>query len=102
MAGRFHRDIGPEDKQAEYRAIRDCIYQCGYAAAELLASRVGVRKLADYYMLLEPWMTPSGVRESNFPDPGWRLAFQSAFGMTVDEFYELFEEHREADFPELE
>ena len=97
----FTGSVGPADQQARFRAIRDCIYQCGYAAAELLASHAGVRKLADYYMLLEPWMTPSGVSESRLPVPGWHLAFEAAFGMTVDEFYELFEDHRAAGIPEV-
>ena len=78
-----------------------CIYNCGYFAAELLASRVGVGKLFDYYLLLEPWMTPGGSEE-DFPRPGWRLAFEKAYDMTVEEFYELFEEHRAAGFPDPE
>ena len=82
--------------------IIDCIYVCGYMAVELLASHVGVRKLADYYMRLEPQMVPLGVKEEDFPQPGWRVAFESAFGMTVEEFYGLFEEHRAAGFPELD
>ncbi len=79
--------------------IVGCIYSCGYFAAELLASRVGVGKLFDYYLLLEPWMTPRGS-EQDFPRPGWRLAFEKAYDMTVEEFYDLFEEHRAAGFPD--
>ena len=81
--------------------IVECIYSCGYFAAELLASRVGVGKLFDYYLLLEPWMAPGGSEE-DFPRPGWRQAFEKAYDMTVEEFYELFEEHRAAGFPELD
>ena len=81
--------------------IVDCIYSCGYFAAELLASRVGVGKLFDYYLLLEPWMTPRGSEE-DFPRPGWRLAFEKAYDMPVKEFYDLFEEHRAAGFPKLD
>ena len=47
-------------------------------------------------------MMPRGIREADYPQPGWRLAFEAAFGMTIDEFYELFEEHRAAGFPEME
>ena len=47
-------------------------------------------------------MVPLGVMEEDFPEPGWRVAFESAFGMTVDEFYELFEAHGAAGFPEVE
>ena len=81
--------------------IVGCIYSCGYFAAELLASRVGVGKLFDYYLLLEPWMTPGGS-EQDFPRPGWRLAFEKAYDMTVEEFYELFEDHQAAGFPDPE
>ncbi len=94
--------IGHEDKKAEAYEIIDCIYQCGYLAVELLASYVGLSRLHDYFMHLEPWMVPQGVREEDLPRPGWRLAFEKAYGMTIDEFYELFEEHRTAGFPELE
>ena len=46
-------------------------------------------------------MVPLGVKEEDFPQPGWRVAFESAFGMTVDEFYDLYEDHRSAGFPEV-
>ena len=100
---RFVGSVALDDQSAARgREIIDCIYACGYMAVELLASHVGVRKLADYYMLLEPRMVPLGVKEEDFPQPGWREAFEQAFGMTVDEFYDLFEEHRAAGFPELD
>ena len=85
--------VGPDGELDEGRAVIACIYQCGYVAVELLASRVGLRKLADYYMYLEPRMFPR-VSEKDYPRPGWRVAFERAFGMTVEEFYQLFEEHR--------
>ena len=94
--------IGPAEKLAEAHAIIDCYYQCGFLATELLASYVGLSKLPDYYMHLEQSMVPRGVGEPDLPRPGWRLAFEKAYGMTVDEFYDLFEEHRAAGFPELE
>ena len=84
------------------RAVISCIYQCGWLATELLAFRVGVRGLVDYYMLLEPAMVPRDRPEEQFPHPGWRTAFGEAFGLTIDEFYQLFERHRAAGFPELE
>ena len=91
-----------DESAARGREIIDCLYACGYMAVELLASHVGVRKLADYYMLLEPRMVPLGVKEEDFPQPGWREAFEQAFGMTAGEFYEMFEAHRAAGFPEVE
>jgi hypothetical protein len=58
-------------------------------AAELLAARAGQRALFDYYRLLQPGTT-------------WQTAFETAFGMTVEEFYAVFEEHRAAGFPKLD
>ena len=95
-------EMAREVSDDEWDEIRSCIYMCGFVAAEILASFVGPGKLSDYYMLLEPWMVPRGVRNFDYPRPGWRLAFEEAFGMTVEEFYELFEEHRAAGFPEVE
>ena len=61
----------------------------GKWAAELLASLAGESALFRYHTLLQPGTT-------------WQEAFHGAYGMTVDEFYELFEAHREAGFPKLE
>ena len=60
----------------------------GKWAAELLASHAGEEALFRYFTLLQPGTT-------------WQEAFHGAFGMTVDEFYELFEAHRAAGFPKL-
>ncbi len=58
-------------------------------AGELLASYAGEKALIHYYTLTQPGIT-------------WQEAFEAAFGMTVWDFYELFEEHRAAGFPEVE
>ena len=58
-------------------------------AAELLAQHAGEGSLITYWALLGP-ETP------------WQKAFQTAFGMTVEEFYSIFEEHRTVGFPELD
>ena len=93
---------GPDDELDEGRARIDCIYRCGYLAVELLASRVGLGKLSDYFMYVERRMVPRRVNEEDYPRPGWRQAFERAYGMTVEEFYQLFEEHRAAGFLEPE
>ena len=67
---------------------RQCLYICGAAAVELLASQVGLRGLVDYYTSMRPGST-------------WRQSFEDAYGMSVDEFYKLFKEHRATEFPEL-
>ncbi len=53
----------------------------GFLALELLAERAGEAALFDYYRLLP---------ESE----SWEDAFESAFGMAVDDFYEAFEVYR--------
>ena len=58
-------------------------------AVELLASRSGQGSLFDYYASLEPGTM-------------WRGQFQETFGIGISEFYDLFEQHRKAGFPELE
>ena len=61
----------------------------GKWAAELLASFAGEGALFRYHILLQPGTT-------------WQEAFQEAFGMTINEFYVLFEAHSEAGFPKVE
>ena len=68
---------------------RQCLYICGSAAVELLASHVGLRGLADFYISMQPGST-------------WKQSFKDAYGMSVDEFYRIFDEHRDAEFPEVE
>ena len=58
-------------------------------ASELLAAEAGEEALITYWTLLGP-------------DTPWQEAFETAFGMRVDEFYPLFEEHRGAGFLELD
>ena len=58
-------------------------------AVEMLASHAGEDALLRFFMLQQPGTT-------------WQGVFKPAFGMTVAEFYELFEEHRAAGFPEVE
>ena len=60
----------------------------GFLALELLAERAGDPALFDYYRRL----------------PGsesWEEAFEGAFGMAVDDFYEVFEAHRARVAPPL-
>ena len=66
-----------------------CIYLCGRAAMELLASRVGVRGLVSFF-------------ENGRADTPWQTTFEQTFGLTVAEFYDLFAEHIEAGFPVLQ
>ena len=68
------------------RAARGSTYNYFLLAAELLASRTGQNSLIHYFTLLQPGTT-------------WQEGFETVFGMPVEEFYELFEEHRAAGFP---
>ena len=64
-------------------------YEYGAMACELLAAKAGEDALITYW-------TPSE------PNTTWPKGFQATFGMAVDEFHALFEEHRAAGFPELD
>ena len=60
----------------------------GFLAAEWLALRAGDEALFEYYWLLQFL-------------PDWRDAFEMAFGLTVEEFYEAFARHRSELAPPL-
>ena len=83
------KDIDKPLRELETRDNFHGGYLYGHMAAELLASRAGEGAILRYYALL--------TRETD-----WRDAFESAFGLTVDDFYVLFEAHRAAGFPALE
>ncbi len=58
----------------------------GFLALEWLAQRAGNPALFEYYRLL--------------PDAAsWEAAFEGAFGLTIDEFYEAFEVYRTQEAP---
>ncbi len=57
-------------------------------AAELLAAESSEAALIKFWTLLEPGTT-------------WQQVFETSFGMTIDEFYPLFEAHRANGFPTL-
>ena len=66
-------------------------YPLGAIAAGLLAEHAGADWHIDYWRSLNS-------------HPSWRSAFSSTFGMTVDDFYDAFEEHlatRLADSPAI-
>ena len=85
-AKEVNRSLKEMATSGEYEGVP---YAYFILAVELLVSKVGEESLVRLYLLMQQGAT-------------WQAAFQEAFGMTVDEFYELFEEHRAADFPELE
>lgn len=65
-----------------------CEYLCGALAIELLASIVGHRHIVDIYTMRRPGQT-------------WQQAFEGAFGISVPDFYAMYDQHRNAGFPEL-
>ena len=71
---------------AGIKTARGSTYDYFLLAAGLLASRTDQSSLIHYYSLLQPGTT-------------WQEAFETAFGLPVEEFYELFEEHRAAGSP---
>ena len=93
---KFISDVGQMDTPLMYMETWTDFSQSGQApypysalAAELLANHAGHAVLMRFFHPQEPGTT-------------WREAFQIAFGMTVEEFYIMFEEHRAAGFPELD
>ena len=64
-------------------------YRYASLAAELLASRSSAGALLQYY----------GNLRKGTP---WQETFENTFGISISEFYELFEEHRAAGFPVVE
>ena len=91
MANRIDKPLRDIETRDDFRdeGLGSKYYPYSHMAAELLASRAGEGAILRYYALL--------TRETN-----WRDAFESAFGLTVDDFYVLFEAHRAAGFPALE
>ena len=83
------RPLKDMETWAGFSATGGRSYRFTPLAIELLAAHAGRSALIDYYTLLRPGST-------------WQEAFQTAFGMTVDQFYQRFEAHRSAGFPELE
>ena len=78
----------PKPSSREYADLAECAYRCGFLAVELLARQAGgVSEVLRFYALLEP-------------RTDWRETFQTAFGMSADDFYDMFERHRAAGFPE--
>ena len=81
----------PLSELETYRSVRPTrgSYQLGTMAVELLAAHAGERALIDYWTLLGP-------------ETSWQEAFETTFGMTISEFYVLFEHHRAAGFPQVD
>ena len=65
-----------------------CEYRCGALAIELLASIVGQRHIVNLLTMRRPGQT-------------WQQAFEEVFDISVPEFYALYDQHRDAGFPEL-
>lgn len=75
--------LEPEEWGSVYK------YSAGAEAIELLATIVGVSRLFDFYTMMRP----------NEP---WQSTFRRAYGISVEEFYERFNQHKAAGLPDLE
>ena len=73
------------ETRAGYREVNGS-GQLAFLAVELLAELAGPEAVISYYASLQIETT-------------WQVEFQNNFGMTVEEFYELFEERRASGFP---
>ena len=63
-------------------------YASGMVASAILAEQAGLPSTMEVFSLI-------GQGHE------WRDAFQEAFGMTVDEFYDFFERSKSEGFPEI-
>ena len=87
-AKRIDKPLSEMEKLEGFRGVAG-VYNHFLLAAELLAKKSGESSLLEYHALQDSKTT-------------WQKAFQAAFGMTAEEFYGLFEEHRAAGFPDPE
>ena len=87
-AKRIDKPLSEMEKREGYRGVSGA-YNHFLLAAELLAKNSGESNLLKYHALQDSKTM-------------WQEAFEKAFGMTVTQFYDLFEEHRAAGFPELD
>ena len=85
-AERENRPLSDMENQS---GIRGVSYRFFLLAVELLAHHAGEDAIIRFHALQQPGTT-------------WQEAFQEAFGMTAEEFYDRFEEHRAAGFPEVD
>ena len=86
-ARRINAPLSTMETRTGFEAAGSSPYEYSILAAELIAHHAGNNALMHYYTSLKYGTT-------------WRKEFQNAFGMTVAEFYDLFEEHRAAGFPD--
>ncbi len=71
-----------------FQGVRGNGYKFSLMAVELLAAHAGQRALLEFY----GWMRPGTTGQEGF---------KRAFGITVEDFYSMFEAHRAAGFPEF-
>ena len=65
-----------------------CSHTCGAFAIDLLVSLVGQRRIIDLHTLGRPGRP-------------WEQTFEEVFGISVPDFYALYDQHRKAGFPKL-
>ena len=90
LVNRTHEvDVSLKEMET-YKVLLDGPHRFHLAAlgAEFLAAKAEEEALISYWTLLGPETT-------------WQETFEATFGMTIDEFYVLFEKHRAAGFPEV-
>ena len=75
-----------EDNSSMYVYRRGARHPVAAAAIDLLASQVGLRKLAEFY-----------TERADGED--WRQTFQRVFNISVPDFYELFNQHHRNGYP---
>ena len=97
------RALSTSNALANSESETGCSYQCGPLAVELLASRAGLRAMPDFHLALRRTWLEVLLKDIWWDDPNaWHDPFEETFGMTVPEFYQLYEQHKAAGFPALD
>ena len=93
--------LGAGDTLSGAETETGCAYGCGPLAIELLASEVGLRKIADFHLALRRTVlefftqtVPESVLVWTGDPDAWHAPFQEIFGMTVNEFYDMYRAHK--------
>ena len=82
-----------ETHQGWHAAGNDGSWALAFVAIERLARQAGELALIEYFRLL-PRGEPDDGPDYEEGAGSWQAAFEQAFGLTIDEFYEQFAEYR--------
>ena len=82
------RPLPAFETRAGFETAKGDPWMHSFLAVELLASHAGPNSLIGFYMPIRLGIT-------------WQEVFEESFGMSVEEFYRMFNTHRTAGYPDL-